>query len=66
MELLKECPLLKIEDILPFFPDFVTIDHFKVFFNFLHLMIAPPHVFLLKLSTLLIIEQLLMMIHLSL
>lgn len=30
MELLKECPLLKIEDILPFFPDFVTIDHFKV------------------------------------
>ena len=21
--------LLKIEDILPFFPDFVTIDHFK-------------------------------------
>ena len=30
MELLKECPLLKIEDVLPFFPDFVTIDHFKV------------------------------------
>ncbi|XP_066913841.1 vacuolar protein sorting-associated protein 18 homolog isoform X1 [Clytia hemisphaerica] len=29
MELLKECPLLKIEDVLPFFPDFVTIDHFK-------------------------------------
>ena len=30
MEVLKECPTLKIEDILPFFPDFVTIDHFKV------------------------------------
>ncbi|XP_047128733.1 vacuolar protein sorting-associated protein 18 homolog isoform X1 [Hydra vulgaris] len=29
MELLKECQLLKIEDILPFFPDFVTIDRFK-------------------------------------
>ena len=30
MELLNECTLLKIEDILPFFPDFVTIDQFKV------------------------------------
>ena len=29
MEFLKECPSVKIEDILPFFPDFVTIDHFK-------------------------------------
>lgn len=29
MELLTDCPLLKIEDILPFFPDFVIIDHFK-------------------------------------
>lgn len=28
-EFLKECDLLKIEDILPYFPDFVTIDHFK-------------------------------------
>lgn len=27
--LLKDCNLLKIEDILPFFPDFNTIDHFK-------------------------------------
>ena len=32
MEFLHECDLLKIEDILPFFPDFVTIDHFKVNF----------------------------------
>jgi hypothetical protein len=30
MEFLHDCELLKIEDILPFFPDFVTIDHFKV------------------------------------
>lgn len=29
MDFLHECELLKIEDILPFFPDFVTIDHFK-------------------------------------
>jgi len=29
MELLNECNLLKIEDILPFFPDFATIDQFK-------------------------------------
>ncbi len=28
-KILKECELLKIEDILPFFPDFITIDHFK-------------------------------------
>jgi len=30
MEFLNHCELLKIEDILPFFQDFVTIDHFKV------------------------------------
>ncbi|CAG7718037.1 unnamed protein product [Allacma fusca] len=29
MEFLHLCDLLKIEDILPFFPNFVTIDHFK-------------------------------------
>uniref|UniRef100_A0A1B6D9S6 Vacuolar protein sorting-associated protein 18 homolog n=1 Tax=Clastoptera arizonana TaxID=38151 RepID=A0A1B6D9S6_9HEMI len=29
MEFLQECDLIKIEDILPFFSDFVTIDHFK-------------------------------------
>lgn len=30
MECLKECDnLVKVEDILPFFPNFVTIDHFK-------------------------------------
>jgi hypothetical protein len=30
MEYLSQCDgLVKIEDILPFFPDFVTIDHFK-------------------------------------
>jgi len=29
MEFLKKCDTVKIEDILPFFPDFVTIDHFK-------------------------------------
>ena len=29
MHLLKECNLIKIEDILPHFPDFVTIDQFK-------------------------------------
>lgn len=29
MQFLQECELLKIEDILPFFSDFVTIDHFK-------------------------------------
>ncbi len=28
-DLLNECPLLKIEDILPYFPAFSTIDHFK-------------------------------------
>lgn len=28
-DLLKACNLLKIEDVLPFFPDFVTIGHFK-------------------------------------
>lgn len=31
MELLSESDnVIKIQDILPFFPDFVTIDHFKV------------------------------------
>jgi len=29
MRFLEECKFIKIEDILPFFPDFVTIDHFK-------------------------------------
>ncbi|VVC29853.1 Clathrin, heavy chain/VPS, 7-fold repeat,Pep3/Vps18/deep orange,Zinc finger, RING/FYVE/PHD- [Cinara cedri] len=29
MHFLEECKFIKIEDILPFFPDFVTIDHFK-------------------------------------
>ena len=29
MEFLKECDLLKIEDVLPFFSDFVVIDDFK-------------------------------------
>eukprot|EP00118_Oscarella_pearsei_P010616 m.66237 g.66237 ORF g.66237 m.66237 type:complete len:84 (+) comp35369_c0_seq1:2431-2682(+) len=29
-QLLTECDLLKIEDVLPFFPNFVTIDDFKV------------------------------------
>ncbi|KAJ8728370.1 hypothetical protein PYW08_016755 [Mythimna loreyi] len=29
MGFLKECPLIKIEDILPFFSDVVTIDHFR-------------------------------------
>ncbi|XP_067005382.2 vacuolar protein sorting-associated protein 18 homolog isoform X2 [Anabrus simplex] len=29
MQFLQECELIKIEDILPFFSDFVTIDHFK-------------------------------------
>lgn len=30
MKFLSDCAFLKIEDILPFFPDFVTIDQFKV------------------------------------
>ena len=30
MAVLQECSMLKIEDILPFFPDFVTIDDFQV------------------------------------
>lgn len=29
MKFLQQCDLVRIEDILPFFPDFVTIDHFK-------------------------------------
>lgn len=32
MQFVNDFQLLKIEDILPFFPDFVTIDHFKVGF----------------------------------
>jgi len=44
MEFQRECDLLKIEDILPFFPDFVTIDHFKVspFFLFWHILNFAP------------------------
>ena len=44
MEFLHECDLLKIEDILPFFPDFVTIDHFKVTLQgtYSHLMTLVP------------------------
>lgn len=30
MQFLKECDVLKIEDILPFFEDVVTIDQFRV------------------------------------
>ena len=30
MSVLQQCELLKIEDVLPFFPDFTTIDLFKV------------------------------------
>lgn len=30
MQVLNDFKQIKIEDILPFFPDFVTIDHFKV------------------------------------
>lgn len=29
LELLKDCNLLRIEDLLPFFSDFEKIDHFK-------------------------------------
>jgi len=29
LEILKQCELLKIEDLIPFFPDFVVIDDFK-------------------------------------
>lgn len=29
LELLKDCDLLRIEDLLPFFSDFEKIDHFK-------------------------------------
>lgn len=29
MEFLKQCDLIRIEDVLEFFSDFVTIDHFK-------------------------------------
>ena len=30
MQFLNDFQQIKIEDILPFFPNFVTIDHFKV------------------------------------
>ena len=30
MQVLNDFKQIKIEDILPFFPNFVTIDHFKV------------------------------------
>ena len=41
MEFLHECDLLNIEDILPFFPDFVTIDHFKVSrFYYFHIFLV--------------------------
>ena len=29
LEFLKRCPLLRIEDLIPFFPDFIIIDDFK-------------------------------------
>lgn len=29
MQFLQQCDLIRIEDILPFFSDFVTIDHFR-------------------------------------
>lgn len=40
MNCLSSCNLLKIEDILPFFPDFVTIDHFKVLNTHTHTICA--------------------------
>ena len=43
MQFLQECSLLKIEDILPFFPDFVTIDHFKVMSCDCHMMCHMMH-----------------------
>lgn len=33
LEFLKQSNLLKIEDILPFFPDFVLINDFKVYIS---------------------------------
>ena len=42
MEFLHECDLLKIEDILPFFHDFVTIDHFKVHHNYAYTLAIRP------------------------
>lgn len=29
MKLVQECDMIKIEDVLPLFNDFTTIDHFK-------------------------------------
>lgn len=29
MKFLQQCDIVRIEDILPFFDDFVTIDHFR-------------------------------------
>lgn len=40
IEFLKQCELLKIEDLIPFFPDFVVIDDFKVWFRFQHLYLT--------------------------
>jgi hypothetical protein len=37
IEFAKQSHLLKIEDILPFFPDFVLINDFKVITLFCHL-----------------------------
>ena len=34
----KDKGLVKVEDILPFFPDFVTIDHFKGMNLFFYLL----------------------------
>lgn len=42
MEFLRECDLIRIEDVLPFFSDFVTIDHFKeAICNSLQVIISP-------------------------
>ena len=43
IEFLKQCELLKIEDLIPFFPDFVVIDDFKVGFRFQHLYLAADN-----------------------
>ena len=38
LQLLKSCELLKISDILPYFPDFVLIEDFKVFHIILYII----------------------------
>ena len=43
IEFLKQCELLKIEDLIPFFPDFVVIDDFKVGLGFQHSHLAVDH-----------------------